>query len=87
MKLSLKVNAGRMWSWEKRRECNVEQGKEISNWQKVGFEGGGRNCDRYKGIHSKGDTEKSEFMVKGNPPSNIGNEHKESWHSAWLACY
>lgn len=32
-------------------------------------EGRRRNWDRYKGIHSKGDREKKEFMVKGNPPS------------------
>lgn len=36
------------------------------------------NWDKYTVIHSKGDTEKRDFMVKGNPPSNIGNEHKES---------
>lgn len=27
---------------KKEEQCNVAQGKEISNWQKVGLEGGGR---------------------------------------------
>lgn len=88
----LKGRPGECGVREKQTQRNVQQGKsEVSHWPKVGLEWGRRNQEdpehRAGGIWAKGDTERRQFMVKGNPLSDIGSEHKQSWHSALLVCH